>query len=295
VTTVTATSATPTADGPGPMTDRLAHDQERGTVRRAGDLLASEWIKLWSVRSTYLALLAAAIVAPLIAVGVAQGNVGYIHRGADFAAKIRIDPLAMSFRGMAVAQLIVGVLGALTITSEHGSGLIRTTFAAKPQREAVFAAKLAVLAAVVAVFAELLVLGCFAGTQAVLNGTVSAGQRLGLAFGAPGVLPTVLSAGAYLVVVALVGAGIGALVRHTAAAIAGVVVFFFLLPQLPGALPAPWSYDFANAFPSTAAQQLASLNHSPQLLSVGASWAVLAAYAVGFPLVGTWALLRRDA
>ena len=273
---------------------RPLHVAHRRRTRRAGDLLAAEWIKLWSTRSTCLALLAAAVVAPLIAFGVAEGNVGYIRRGGLYAAKIQVDPLATSFRGMAVAQLIVGVLGALTITSEYGSGLIRATFAAKPQRGAVFAAKLAVLAAVTLVFAELLALGCFLGTQAILHGAVQNGAHLGLSLTADGAARAVLADGAYLVVVALVGAGIGALVRHTPAAIIGIVVLFFLLPQLPNALPAPWSYDLANAFPSTAAQQVTSLHPVRHLLSPGGSWSVLAAYAAGFPLLGTWALLRRD-
>lgn len=200
-----------------------------------------------------------------------------------------MDALASSFRGFAVAQLVLGVLGALTMTSEYGSGLIRATFTAKPQRHAVFAAKLAVLTVVTLVFGELLATGCFVATQAVLHGA-----HLGIGYGAPGVARAVSGTGAYLTVVALVGAGIGVLVRHTAAAVAAVVVFFFLLPQLPGALPAPWSYDLANMFPSTAIQQIGSPVLDAHLLSLSGSWAVLTAYAVGVPLLATVALLRRD-
>lgn len=258
-------------------------------IRRGYDLLAAEWIKLWSLRSTYLALAAAVVATPAISIGVAQANVSYIRSGRPHGPD-QIDAMATSFRGIAIAQLIIGVLGALTITSEFGSGLIRTTFAATPQRGAVLTAKATVLGIVTLIFGQALAFSTFLGTQTIL-GRIHAG----LGIGAPGVLRSVSSAGLYLTVVALLGLSIGALVRHTPAAIATVVVFFFLIPQIPGVLPIPWSYRFADALPSTATQQLTTLTPTTHLLTLTQSYLLLLGYAILMPLAGALVLHRRDA
>jgi ABC-2 type transport system permease protein len=258
-------------------------------ARRARDLLAAEWIKLWSVRSTYLALLAAAVATPAISLGVARAGATYIQSGQQMG-RFHVDPMATSFRGVGLAQLILGVLGALSITSEFGSGLIRATFAATPRRGAVIAAKLAVIGAVTLVFGQILVVGCFLGTQAVL-----APVHVGLAITTPGVPHALFGAGFYLAVVALVGLGIGAMVRHTAAAIATVVAVFFLIPQVVGVLPKPWTVYVADVMPSTAAQQISTLTPNPDLLTVGHSYAALVTFALLAPLAGALLLHRRDA
>src|ERR1017187_7919466 len=69
--------------------------------------------------------------------------------------------------------------------------------------------------------------------------------------------------GFYLAVTALIGLGIGGLVRHTAGAITVVVAFLYLVPEIGNSLPSPWNWDFVNAFPSTAAQQITSPSVSP--------------------------------
>jgi ABC-2 type transport system permease protein len=258
-------------------------------IRRCYDLLAAEWIKLWSLRSTYLALAAAVIATPVVSLGVAQANISYIRSGQPHGLD-QIDAMATSFRGIAIAQLIIGVLGALTITGEFGSGLIRTTFAATPQRGAVLAAKATVIGVVTLVFGQVLAFGVFLGTQAIL-GRIHAG----LSIAAPGVFRSVSGTGLYLAVVALLGLGIGALVRHTAAAIATIVVFFFLMPQIPGVLPTPWNYRFADAFPSTAVQQLSTLTPTTHLLTLSQSYILLLGYAILVPLVGALVVRRRDA
>jgi ABC-2 type transport system permease protein len=282
ITTTAHTASTGSPREPEPGADV-------SVARRAGNLLAAEWIKLWSVRSTYLALLAAAVATPAISLGVAHANAAYIQAGQHYG-RVDMNPMATSFRGIGLAQLIVGVLGALCITSEFGSGLIRATFAATPRRGAVIAAKAAVIGAVTLVFGQVLVFGCFLGTQAVL-----ASVHVGLAITAPGVPHALFGAGFYLAVVALVGLGIGAMVRHTAAAVVAVVAVFFLIPQVAGVLPKPWSVYVADVMPSTAAQQISTLTPSPDVLTVGHSYAALVAFAVLVPLAGALLLHRRDA
>jgi hypothetical protein len=257
--------------------------------RRTLDLLAAEWIKLWSVRSTYLALLAVAVATPAISLGVARAGATYLQSGQQMG-RFEIDPMATSFRGIGLAQLIMGVLGALCITSEFGSGLIRATFAATPRRGAVIAAKVVVIGTVTLVFGQIVVIGCFLGTQAVL-----APAQVNLSITAAGVPGALFGAGFYLAVVTLVGLGIGAIVRHTAAAIATIVAVFFLIPQVGSVLPKPWDVYFADLMPSTAAQEISTLTPNADLLSVGHAYAMLAGFAVLVPVAGALLLRRRDA
>jgi ABC-2 type transport system permease protein len=155
----------------------------------------------------------------------------------------------------------------------------------------VLAAKAAVVGAVALVLGEVLALACFLSAQAVFAG------RGGVSLGAPHVLPAVLGGGFYLAVVAEIGLGVGALVRHTAAAITVIVAFLYLIPEIGTALPSPWKWDFSNAFPSTAAQQITQIQISPHsyALPVGPSYALLAGYAVLVPGLGAWLIRRRDA
>jgi hypothetical protein len=185
----------------------------------------------------------------------------------------------------------MAVFGALAITGEYGSGLIRATFTAKPQRAAVLAAKVAVIGGSALIVGEALSFACVLSSQAILAG------HGGASLWAPRVLPAVLGGGCYLAVVALIGVGIGAIVRHTAGAITVVVAFLYLVPNIGSALPYPWNWDFANLFPSTAAQQITSVDVSPlsHALQAGPGYALLAAYAIGMPCLAAWLLRRRDA
>jgi ABC-2 type transport system permease protein len=111
------------------------------------DVLRSEWTKLRTVRSTYWTLLAAAIAmiglsAIVCAVYVAQ------YATMSQKDKLTFDPVSVSLAGGFLAQLAISVLGVLVITSEYGSGMIRATFAAVPQRLTVLAAKAGVFAGV---------------------------------------------------------------------------------------------------------------------------------------------------
>src|SRR5262249_21951971 len=57
------------------------------------------------------------------------------------------DSVRISLGGLHLSQVAIGLLGVLTITSEYGTGMIRATLAAVPQRRLMLAAKALVLAA----------------------------------------------------------------------------------------------------------------------------------------------------
>ncbi|WP_347879700.1 hypothetical protein [Streptomyces sp. Tu 2975] len=117
------------------MTTALApHRAEPGP--RFLDLAAAEWLKLWSLRSTGWSLLVAASAVLAFNLGKAWDNVRYWPDEPGYAEKFVADgiPLMHAFTTDActVMMLAAGAFGALTVTGEYSTGLIRTTFAAVP-------------------------------------------------------------------------------------------------------------------------------------------------------------------
>ena len=175
---------------------------------RARDVIGCEWIKFRSVRSTFWTLLVAVITPVVISVLVA-----FTVATAPGQGGLAADPLLPGLLSLEYAVLAVGVLGVLAFSTEYSTGLIRTTFAAVPRRRAVLAAKAAVIGAATLVAGEVVAFVSFTLVQAVL-----AGHHRGVSLSRPGVPGAVLADGLLLFVVALMGVGLGAIVRHTAAA-----------------------------------------------------------------------------
>jgi ABC-2 type transport system permease protein len=113
-----------------------------------------EWIKLRSLRSTWLSLTMTVIGAVAIAIGVGVNST-------DPAADVTSNVLA----GISAGLLLTGVLGVSVITGEYSSGAIRSTLAAIPNRPLVLAAKAAVFGAAALAAGELAAFTAFlAGT-----------------------------------------------------------------------------------------------------------------------------------
>ena len=256
---------------------------------RARNVLASEWIKLRSVRSTYLTLLFAAVAAV---------GVGYLITHADAnhwaamspRARAAFDPVRESFSGLALAELAFGALGVLAISSEHATGLIRTTFAAVPRRRAVLAAKATVVGAVTLAAGELIAFATFFAGQWALSA-----RHADVTLGHPGALRGVLAAGFYLAVISWVGLGLGSLIRHTAGAITAVAGLVFLLPQIVHALPAPWDVRLGKYTLDLAAQQMIAHHPAQGYFSAGPSALIVAGYAAAAIAAAAFLITRRDA
>ena len=252
-----------------------------GLTARARDVLVSEWTKLRSVRSTYWALIVAAVVS------VAGSALAAVNGG---KAGPLPDPVAFSFIGWAeYPVLAVGILGVLTFTSECATGQIRTTFTAVPRRLAVLAAKTAVIAALVLVFGEVLAVASFSLTQALLSR-----HGRGVAWSHPGVPGAVLAAGFVLVVVAVTGVGLGAAIRHTAGAIAVLPVAFYL-PLTLLTLPAPWNHRIDRFTLPVAAYQVVALHPATNLLAPALSVLVLIGWPAVILAIAAVLITRRSA
>jgi ABC-2 type transport system permease protein len=256
---------------------------------RARDVLASEWIKFRSVRSTYLTLLLAAVAA--VSIGYLVAHSDATHWSTMTAqARAAFDPVGDSFTGLGIAQLAFGALGVLAISSEYTTGLIRTTFASAPRRRAVIAGKAAVVGAVSLLAGELIAFATFFTGQQALSA-----QHLNVALAHPGALRGVLAAGFYLAVMAWVGLGLGTVIRHTAGAIIAMVGVVFLLPTIVGALPAPWNINIGKFTLNLAAQQTIAQHPHPGYFSAGPSFLIVAGYAAAAIAAAAFMITRRDA
>src|SRR3569833_2018092 len=174
-----------------------------------------EWIKLWSLRSTWwtLAITFAGAVGMAVVVGA---------NTKDASGDLTNNALAGVIPGM----LTIGVLGVLVMTGEYSSGAIRSTLAAVPNRRRLLAAKTAVYGATVLVLGEAGAFLAFLAGGAALPARVPPPS-----LGQPGVQRAVVLTGAGLCLIGLLGHGIGAIVRHTADANAVLVGGVFVLAQ----------------------------------------------------------------
>ena len=257
-------------------------------ARRPGfpQALRAEWIKFWTVRSTFwstamLFVLGAGLttlVCALAAEDIASGAAGE-------------SPGSFVTWGMMFAQITAIVLGALAITSEYGTGMIRATLAATPSRGRVLAAKAVVLtgtlfvAGTVTAFA-----GYFAGNWFLEN------EGIGLSLSDDGVLRALFGSGLYLAGLGLFAAAVGLLVRHTAAALSGVLALVFVVGNMAFLLPGEWGEWTAKLMPGNAGSAIATpVSFNPLLLDPLPGFAVFTAEVAAVLLLAYATFRRRDA
>jgi ABC-2 type transport system permease protein len=249
-----------------------------------------EWIKLRSLRSTGwgFGILAAAMIGfAVLVLGLTSGHWAHLSAG----DKATFDPTNQGFTGLVLGQLVIAILGVLTITSEFSSGLVRATFAAAPRRPLVLAAKAAVFGGAALVAGEVLAFISFFAGEAVLHGGA---PHVTLA--TPGVLRAVLMAGAYVCLCGLFGLGLGAIIRHSAGAIAAAVGVIFALPLLLLPLPESMRNGIVKFLPEQiAASGITAVKPEAHTLSPWVGLGMLCLYAAGLLAAGAFLLAKRDA
>jgi len=243
------------------------------------------WIKLRSVRSTWMLL--AFIVLAMVGVGIGVG-VGYrSHTPVASAAQIVNNALG----GAVLAQLLIGALGVLAVTGEYSSGMVRATFAAIPHRGLVLAAKVVIFGLVAFAVGELAAFAGLVAGQAAISG--SPVPRVPL--GDPAVLRPVLFTGAYLGLIGLLGVGLGTLIRHTGGAI-GALFGAMFVPMFLGAMFGQAGIAVLKFVPLfILINSVAVVTPVPATLSAWAGIGVLCLYAAVALGLGWWLLVRRDA
>ena len=177
------------------------------------------------------------------------------------------------------------MLGVLAATDDHGTGTITPTLLAVPRRQLAYLAKVLVVGAVAVVAGQVVAVGTFLLGQAVL-----ARHHLGASPTDPSVLRAVTGAGLYLAVIALIGLGLGALLRRTAAAVAAVVAIVFLAYAVARMLEG-WSYLPGRLVLSNAADVIGQVHPRaarPRLPSLPVAYADVATYALLALGLGGW-------
>jgi ABC-2 type transport system permease protein len=248
-------------------------------------VVRAELTKFRSVSSTAWSLLSA--VTLIVALGIMYSMVRVTRPPADPAG---FDAVGVSLSGVQVAQFAVGVLGVLVITNEYASGLIRTTFAAVPRRTPVLRGKAIVLATGVFALSLPAVFGAFLTGQSVLSA-----EHLDMSLGQRGVARAIVGAALYLSVVALLGLGLGAILRRTAGGVAAVIGVLLGPQLLTGFLPAAMADDVYRWLPSPAGLAITTARPDSTLLSPWAGFAVFLLYTAIVLALGAWRLRRRDA
>jgi ABC-2 type transport system permease protein len=195
--------------------------------RRAWAALAAEWIKLRSLRYMLLTPLLGAVVSIGLADLESKNNGGgWSHL--DAVQKAQFDPLSINFNFDYIGILLFGVLGALVATNEYGSGLIRTTLAATPQRGLVLAAKAVLVGLALFALAVVITFTAFFTGQAILSGA----HAPHLSLGDHHVLAHLLGTVYYMTAAGLIGLFTGVLMRSAAAAITSMFGLLLVLPLL---------------------------------------------------------------
>ncbi len=290
---MTATTQTPGAPTAAQHSAVVARPMPQGENRlRAWHVLRSEWIKLWSVRSTptmMIVIVAVMIGFGAMAAGVSTGEVSRPNGGGgggptDFAH----HPLAVAMVGANFAVLLIGTLGALVGAREFSSGMIRTTVAAVPRRIGVLGAKALTLTVALIPVVVVGVLGAFAVAMSILSGAGATTVTLGAAGWA------LVGTMAYLLGVGLLGLSLGFLFRSIAGSIATLIGGLLILPGIIGALlPASWS-EVLKYLPSNAASSFTEITPPADMLGVGAGVAVFVAWLVVMIGAAGYVFRRRD-
>jgi ABC-2 type transport system permease protein len=260
------------------------------TTGRAGfaDAVRSEFTKIRSTRSTYWTLLALVVVTVGIGALASAGAASHTH-GLDRAT---FDATQQSLAGLYVGQLVIAVLGALTITSEYSTGMIRTSLSVQPRRGTLFAAKALVFAVVSMVTGLVACFASFFIGQAILSS-----HHLNVTLGDPNVLRAVIGGALFLTACGMLAYGLGAILRHTAGAITAAIGLLFVLSILVNFLPQSWQNNVDKWMPAIAGAQIWTTKNQvgSHLFTAWPGFAVLAVYAAVAIVAGLALFRSRDA
>ncbi|MEU0368658.1 ABC transporter permease subunit [Streptomyces sp. NPDC006283] len=284
------TSITPTTTAL-PTGERAAHEPRA----RFGDLVAAEWLKHRSLRSTWIAYGATALAVIGFNAGTAYDTYSHWTSQAskDRAAFVS-DGIALQHAFTANAALLMALalsaIGALVIVGEYSTGTVRTTFAAVPARRSVMAAKAVVVTVVTTVFGMAVAGVSFALTQAILDR-----RDAGISIGDPGSFRVVLASALLAPVCALAGLALGAVIRHTASTMITSVVVVLVLPLFLND-GRHWSAVAGHTLPYRAWLRLVDVNYSPAAFpwGTGGAWTVYAVWACAACAIAVVSVHRRD-
>ena len=203
----------------------------------------------------------------------------------------------MLFRaGLFLGQITIGVLGVLAMSAEYGTGTIRATLSAVPNRPLVLACKTLVFGVVALVTSEILTFAAFLLGQELLKGSTPYAT-----LGQPNVLRAVAGAGLVLAVIGLFALALASIIRHTAGSISAFVGILLVLPLIVQAFPTSLQHTLIRYMPLVIAEHMVSVTGvgrdfgGSTLFSQWVGFGILCAYTLGLLIIGGVLLVRRDA
>ncbi|MBC3839234.1 hypothetical protein GXW82_00550 [Streptacidiphilus sp. 4-A2] len=182
-----------------------------------GGALASEWIKLWSTRSGY------SLMAVLALLSLGSSCLLATHYSGE-SQVFYYQFLEVASPGAVLAVFLTVPFSALVITSDYGTGMLRTTFIVSPRRARVLTAKALI------VFGVIFVLGSVSsGLTLLLTHTVIPGN-FGVATDrvSSDQLGKAVFGSALYLALGLLTLALGAILRHSAGTITLMLGLVFL-------------------------------------------------------------------
>ena len=274
-----------------PTTSHAATPPGAAQVRPTfAGVVRGEWIKLLSLRSTWWALTSTAALMTLASVAYAMSLNAMAEDPGTAPGIEQMHGAEIVASGFPFGMLSIAVLGALLITGEYATGVIRSSFAAVPSRIPVLAAK--ALTLVVLTTAVTLV-------SATLAYVVTMPQLsqydLVPALDDPATWRVFGGTLYCLISAALFALGVGTLLRSTAASLTAALTVLLLLPGILNFIRLDWVETIVSYLPLPASSALltaGAVEPHGTYLSAQASLIVMAAYAV-VPLAAAAVVLRR--
>jgi ABC-2 type transport system permease protein len=250
-------------------------------------VLRSEWIKMRSLRSTALTLLAG--IVSMVALGWIFGwanNANWSELNPDEQASF--SPIDATLAGYHLAQLAIGVLGVLLVTGEYATGMIRATFGAVPRRSPVLWAKVTLYMGVTFILMLGAAVAAFVGGQQLLG-------THGTTLSADGAVRATIGVAAYLALIGVFSVALGFIIRSTAGSVATLFGLLLVLPTLGLLLPSSWQDNLLPYLPSNAGATMFSALTAPDALSATTSLLVLLGWVVPALAGAASVLKKRDA
>jgi ABC-2 type transport system permease protein len=249
-------------------------------------LVRAEWTKLFTTKVWLGLLLGACLMAGGFA-ALFTGLAGQEQNGQEGIAPVGTQAYeTLVFSVPAQTSILLLILGIIGTTQEYRHRTATPTFLAEPRRGRVITAKVIAYAVVAVVFALVIV------AVDVLVVSIYAGARGAAPSFSADNLQTLASSGLVLVVYAVIGVGVGALLRNQVGAIVGSLVYLFVVESIVsgiGVLQGAYKW-----LPGGAAQAITSDFQAPDLLEPWQGALLLLGYGLVFAVLGTFLAVRRD-
>lgn len=278
-------------------TTSTSDSQTASTTRRESrqpafhNVLAAEWVKFTSLRSTWITLGLGVTLAIAMTVLMSTAMGGSWDSENEMYAEF--NPITWSMDATLIATIAFSVLGVSIAAGEYTSGMIRLTLMATPKRGSILAAKAIIVGVATAVAGLVSVVAMFLAAQAIYGSYDMPTAGLD----DPEALRLVLGMGALAAVFPVLGVALGFILRSTVAGITSILALSFVPDFLGGLFPAWWQENIISFLPSQAIRALTvgTVVDSPRYQEPAVAAVALAAW-VAVALAAAYILLKkRDA